>query len=552
MALKDVWYMRFRSIRQKENSQRQIIQPALQIGQPGDRYEREADAVADEVVKSPGTTPPALQRMSHGKEEEEGGMMQMKPLGESPFLQMKCAACEAKEEEGVQMKPTAIQRKEGGMTASSQITQQLSTRAGKGAALPDSVNQEMSSKIGADFSQVKVHTDSHAVQMSQDLGARAFTHGKDIYFNSGQYDPGSKAGRHLLAHELTHTVQQSGGIAPKMIQRQMVLEDPAVPFGAVQQNGDVMEQWLHELCPDVVWNVDRATGVVSTPDANFCANAPQGGHLHHSRSSTPYSCSCLCDYIGPGGRDVDVRITHQVNVGGHAIPLAGTGEGFTESPAMRGGGANYRVNISGQEPNNVPGAGDSAPVAGAGRGQTIRTPVYIVFGHELCGHVGSNHVLGDRNTHMMNPDYNGTSGVDAGNNIRREHSTQANNLGISLGRFTTNDGVHRRGAMYVVSPGETIAGIADRCGIAQAQRAATIFRENGDTLNQGGRTEHDIARGERLFIENVYWHRVIQGDTMGDIARAWGIPTASMVRANPQIANPGLIRVGQFLLVPNA
>ena len=201
-------------------ARRAIIQPALQIGQPGDRYEREADAVADEVVKSPGTTPPALQRMSLGKEEEEGGMMQMKPLGESPALQMKCAACEAKEEEGVQMKPAAIQRKEGGMTASPQITQQLSARAGKGAALPDAVNQEMSSKIGADFSQVKVHTDSHAVQMSRDLGARAFTHGKDIYFNSGQYDPGSKAGRHLLAHELTHTVQQTGGIAPKMIQRQ--------------------------------------------------------------------------------------------------------------------------------------------------------------------------------------------------------------------------------------------------------------------------------------------------------------------------------------------
>ena len=211
---------------------RAIVQPSLQIGQPGDRYEQEADAVADQVVTSPGTTPPALQRMALGQEEEEGGMMQMKPFGESPSLQMKCAACEAREQdEEVQRKPMAIQRKEGGgMTASPEISQQLSSRAGRGATLPDAVNEEMSSKIGADFSKVRVHTDQQAVQMSQDLGARAFTHGNDIYFNSGQYDPGSKTGKHLLAHELTHTVQQSGGIAPKMIQRVL---GPPYPFEGI-------------------------------------------------------------------------------------------------------------------------------------------------------------------------------------------------------------------------------------------------------------------------------------------------------------------------------
>jgi hypothetical protein len=69
----------------------------------------------------------------------------------------------------------------------------------------------MSSRFGTDFGEVKIHTDGQAAQLSRDLNARAFTAGKDIYFNEGQYQPGSSSGNHLLAHELTHTLQQGGG-----------------------------------------------------------------------------------------------------------------------------------------------------------------------------------------------------------------------------------------------------------------------------------------------------------------------------------------------------
>ncbi len=68
----------------------------------------------------------------------------------------------------------------------------------------------MESGFGADFSDVKIHTDSSAVDMSNNLNAQAFTHGNDIYFNSGKYDTSSTSGQHLLAHELTHTLQQGG------------------------------------------------------------------------------------------------------------------------------------------------------------------------------------------------------------------------------------------------------------------------------------------------------------------------------------------------------
>jgi hypothetical protein len=77
----------------------------------------------------------------------------------------------------------------------------------------------MESRFGTDFSGVKIHTDTNAVQMSRELNAQAFTVGSDIYFNSGKYAPESASGKHLLAHELTHTVQQGGGIERKVQRR---------------------------------------------------------------------------------------------------------------------------------------------------------------------------------------------------------------------------------------------------------------------------------------------------------------------------------------------
>ncbi|MEJ7679322.1 MAG: DUF4157 domain-containing protein [Segetibacter sp.] len=66
----------------------------------------------------------------------------------------------------------------------------------------------METRFNANFTGVKVHTDTNAVQMTSGINAQAFTHGNNIYFNSGRYNPDTASGRHLLAHELTHTIQQ--------------------------------------------------------------------------------------------------------------------------------------------------------------------------------------------------------------------------------------------------------------------------------------------------------------------------------------------------------
>ena len=168
------------------------IQPKLKIGSPDDQYEQQADRIADSVVQS---SVPDIQQQPAEEEEE--------------MLQMKCKECE---EEELQMKSETGQ---SGGYASSEMSGQVKN-PGSGTSLPGNVNQEMSEKIGADFSDVNIHTGSKAAELSESIGARAFTHKKDIFFNSGEYNPASVEGKHLLAHELTHVVQQGQNVKNKI------------------------------------------------------------------------------------------------------------------------------------------------------------------------------------------------------------------------------------------------------------------------------------------------------------------------------------------------
>ncbi|MEO9871511.1 eCIS core domain-containing protein [Ekhidna sp.] len=109
-----------------------------------------------------------------------------------------------------------IQRKGGSGEVSASLESRLSNSKGGGNSLPQETNEFMSSRFGTGFSGVKVHTDSSAVQMNKELNSQAFAHGNHIYFNQGKYDTSSSSGQHLLAHELTHTVQQFKGSANKV------------------------------------------------------------------------------------------------------------------------------------------------------------------------------------------------------------------------------------------------------------------------------------------------------------------------------------------------
>lgn len=168
---------------------RPFIQTNLKIGRPGDKYEQEADAVAERVMMM-----------------SESDTMQMQPIEEEEeVMQPKLRMQPVEEEEEL----IQTMSENGGGVASPDLVHQLNSSKGSGRPLSSETNQFMSNAFGADFSNVNIHADSNAVQMNQQLGAKAFTHGSDIYFNKDEYNPGSNNGRKLLAHELTHVVQQS-------------------------------------------------------------------------------------------------------------------------------------------------------------------------------------------------------------------------------------------------------------------------------------------------------------------------------------------------------
>ncbi len=180
---------------------RQVLQRKLSVGSSHDPQEQEADKTADTVLRRPEQS--FVQRKCAGCEKEEQ-------------LQRKCADCE--KEESLQRHPAGRSQLsgngqpagEGQSTVSDRAAGLLQSSAGRGSSLDGPTQSFMSNRMNNDFGQVKIHTDEEAVQLSRELNAKAFTIGKDIYFNEGQYQPGSESGRHLLAHELTHTVQQTG------------------------------------------------------------------------------------------------------------------------------------------------------------------------------------------------------------------------------------------------------------------------------------------------------------------------------------------------------
>ncbi|PSL44805.1 uncharacterized protein DUF4157 [Chitinophaga niastensis] len=175
--------------------QRLPIQYQLSVGAVDDPMEQEADAVADKIMRMP----------------------------ENNFIQRKCAHCEEEEKDKVRLKPLAafIQRKSGdsNKAVSNTVSEGIAATRGNGSALPARTQSFMENRFGTDFSNVNIHTDTPAVRLSAELGAKAFTIGNDIYFNEGKFSPESDSGKHLLAHELTHVIQQQGGAGNGMVQR---------------------------------------------------------------------------------------------------------------------------------------------------------------------------------------------------------------------------------------------------------------------------------------------------------------------------------------------
>jgi len=185
------------------------IQAKFTVNEPGDRFEQEADRVAEQVmrmtdVRSAGTitvagrsAPSSIRRRcSKCSSEIEG-------RSEGAQVQRKCSKCE----EELYRKPRISSEQEIG----GDLEARISALRGAGQPFSESARAYFEPRFGQDFSSVHVHTGSSAAETAKSINALAYTRGLDIVFSPGQYQPNSVEGRKLLAHELTHVVQQGNG-----------------------------------------------------------------------------------------------------------------------------------------------------------------------------------------------------------------------------------------------------------------------------------------------------------------------------------------------------
>jgi|GEM_PF-3610496 len=175
-----------------------LVQAREGVGPADARHKRETVPPIQPAPKKPPLSPTAKVQRRKDKEEEE--TLPTKSLTPSimPFAQRR------EDEETLQMKS----RGDGGFTLSPGLEAKLTNSKRSGRPLPHATRAFLEPRFGTDFSAVRVHTDSEAADISRQINAKAFTHGQDIYFGAGAYAPESTAGKHLLAHELTHVVQQ--------------------------------------------------------------------------------------------------------------------------------------------------------------------------------------------------------------------------------------------------------------------------------------------------------------------------------------------------------
>jgi hypothetical protein len=203
------------SIRRKPfSSKRMPIQAKLNIGEPDDKYEKEADNTAAKVVQQISSS---SQDSSVQKQEiEEDEELQRSPISTLQREEDPIDEDEDENEEELQMKPLLQKRENlGGGEASSNLESSIQSVRGSGHSLDTNLQLKMEQSMGADFSKVKVHTDLLSNQLNQSIQAKAFTTGQDIFFGQGEYNPNNQNGQELIAHELTHVVQQNGSSVQK-------------------------------------------------------------------------------------------------------------------------------------------------------------------------------------------------------------------------------------------------------------------------------------------------------------------------------------------------
>lgn len=250
------------------------IQARVAISQPGDPYEQEADRVADAVMRMP-ASPAGV-----------SGIPAVCAAG--PALQRSCAACKTENEPEVSGQVRAHRKEAAGAVPGVMpaVEANVHILQGQGSPLPPATRAFFEPRFGADFSQVRVNTGPQADETARSLGARAFTVGPSISFAAGQFSPTSVEGRHLLAHELTHVVQQDSGIrrTGTAVQRQQATENEPTEddnrvklgIGKTARTPRVQAAWYNVKIPFTDYEFDPSLEGLKTAGNLAVSKAKEG------------------------------------------------------------------------------------------------------------------------------------------------------------------------------------------------------------------------------------------------------------------------------------
>lgn len=280
-----------------------LVQAKLAVSEPGDVYEQEADRVADQVMRMPDsavtaigqTQFPHIQRLCSGceeklhrqsMEEEESGSLVSEhavdmnmPLPDetiesphpsvaryNPSVQRMCTMCE--EDEKMQKKEIPGQLSEASFEPIQSGGQPLDTQA----------RSFFEPRFGYSFDQVRIHTDARAAESARAVNALAYTVGNNVVFGAGQYKPDSTDGRRLMAHELTHVVQQKAA--------RILTKPSGLPGIQVQpaMNNMVIQRW-------------HVSGTVTAASNTIVCNGSGGVGIHLGATGDADQTRCLSDCI---------------------------------------------------------------------------------------------------------------------------------------------------------------------------------------------------------------------------------------------------------------
>lgn len=213
------------------------LQTKLVVGRSNDVFEKEANSVADSFISN---------QISNQISNVEVNNTSKVTTNSEHTIQRMCAECEEEK---------LLQRESNNSEVAS-INQGTADQIEKiqngGQRIPNNIRRPYEDHFGRDFTHVKIHTDNSAQQVNHSINARAYTLGSHIVFGTNQFQPQSKQGQHLLAHELTHVVQQSNHTANSdSIQRQATTSGSTTPTGTAPTtapvNGGLTDEMLRQI-----------------------------------------------------------------------------------------------------------------------------------------------------------------------------------------------------------------------------------------------------------------------------------------------------------------